>query len=146
VTVHPTRYQRRAAQQVLADCQRRLDRYRAALEAGTDPAIVQQWIAQVTATQTAAEAQLRDSRPAPDGLTPEQVRRLLDQAGGLVEALNRSNPTLRAQLYVELGINGVYDPNRHTVHVQVEFGRRIGRVGGPTGTLRLPGFTTSLVL
>jgi site-specific DNA recombinase len=74
----------RAAQQVLVDCQRRLERYRAALEAGTDPVVVQQWIAEVTATRTAAEAQLRDSRTAPDRLTPEQIRALLEQAGGLV--------------------------------------------------------------
>jgi hypothetical protein len=55
------------ARQAPADCQRRLDRYRAALAAGTDPAIVQQWIAEVTATRAAAEAQLRDSRTAPEG-------------------------------------------------------------------------------
>jgi site-specific DNA recombinase len=128
----PADDQRRAAQQVLVDCQRRLDRYRAALEAGTDPAVVQEWIAEVTATRAAAESQLRDSRTAPDELTPEQVRGLLEQAGGLVEALDRSDPTLRAQLYEELGINGVYDPDRHTVHVQAELGRRIGRVGGGT--------------
>jgi site-specific DNA recombinase len=128
----PAGDQRRAARQVLADCQRRLDRYRAALEVGTDPAVVQQWIAEVTATRTAAEAQLRDSRTNPDEFTPEQVRRLLEQAGGLVEALDRSDPTLRAQLYEELGINGVYDPDRRTVHIQAELGRRIGRVGGGT--------------
>lgn len=128
----PADDQRRAAQQVLVDCQRCLDRYRAALEAGTDPAVVQEWIAEVTATRAAAESQLRDSRPAPDELTPEQVRGLLEQAGGLVEALDRSDPTLRAQLYEELGIDGVYDPNSHTVHVQAELGRRIGRVGGGT--------------
>jgi site-specific DNA recombinase len=129
---HPTDSQRQAARQALADCQRRLDRYRAALEAGTDPAVVQQWIAEVTATRAAAEAQLRESRTAPDGLTAEQVRELFEQAGGLVHALDRSDPTLRAQLYEELGINGVYDPDRHTVHVQAELGRRIGRVGGGT--------------
>jgi site-specific DNA recombinase len=123
---------RRAAQQVLVDCQRRLERYRAALEAGTDPAVVQQWIAEVTATRTAAEVQLRDSRAAPDRLTPEQVRGLLEQAGGLVDALDRSDPALHAQLYEELGIDGLYDPNSHTVHVQLELGRRIGRVGGGT--------------
>jgi site-specific DNA recombinase len=128
----PTQDQRRAAQQVLTYCQRRLDRYRAALEAGTDPTVVQQWIAEVTATRATAEAQLRDSRIAPDGLTPEEVRDLVEQAGGLVEALDRSDPVLRAQLYEELGIDGVYDPNSHTVHVQVEIGRRIGRVGGGT--------------
>jgi hypothetical protein len=109
-----------------------LDRYRAALEAGTDPAIVQQWIAEVTATRTAAEVQLRDSHTAPEGLTPEQVRGLLEQAGGLVGALDRSDPALHAQLYEELGIDGVYDPNSRTVDVHAELGRRIGRVGGGT--------------
>jgi site-specific DNA recombinase len=108
------------------------DRYRAALEAGTDPAVVQQWIAEVTATRAAAEAQLRDSHTAPEGLTPEQVRGLLEQAGGLVDAFDRSDPALRAQLYEELGIDGVYDPNSHTVIVHAELGRRIGRVGGGT--------------
>ena len=63
---------------------------------------------------------------------PEQVRGLVEQAGGLVDALDRSDPALRAQLYEELGIDGVYDPNSHTVHLKVELGRRIGRVGGGT--------------
>jgi site-specific DNA recombinase len=58
----PTGDHRRAAEQMLADCRRRLDRYRDALEAGTDPEVVQQWIAEVTATRAAAEAQLREYR------------------------------------------------------------------------------------
>jgi site-specific DNA recombinase len=128
----PTGDHRRAAEQMLADCRRRLDRYRDALEAGTDPEVVQQWIAEVTATRAAAEAQLREYRSAPDGLTPEQVRSLLEQAGGLITALTHSDPALRSQLYEELGIDGVYDPDSHTVHVRAELGRRIGRVGGGT--------------
>ncbi len=69
-------------------------------------------------------------RPAP--LTAEQVRALLEQAGGLVDALDRSDPAIHAQLYEELGIDGVYDPNNHTVHLQAQLGRRIGGVGGGT--------------
>jgi hypothetical protein len=107
---------------------------------------VQQWITEVTATRTAAEAQLRDSRIAPDGLTPEQVRGLLEQAGGLVDALDHSDPTLRAQLDEELGINGVYDPDRHTVHVRAQLDRRIGGVGGAIGPRCLPSLTTLLAL
>jgi site-specific DNA recombinase len=131
---------------VLADCQRRLDRYRAALEAGTDPAIVQQWIAEVTATRTAAEVQLRDSHIAPDGLTPDQVRVLLEQAGGWSRPSTAATQHYAPELYEELGINGVYDPDRHTVHVQVELGRRIGGVGGESATICLRGLTTSLAL
>jgi hypothetical protein len=129
---YSTDSQQQAVRQVLADCQRRLDRYRAALEAGTDATVIQQWITEVTATRAAAEAQLRDSRTAPDGLTAEQVRELFAEAGGLVHALDHSDPTQRAQLYEELDIHGVYDPKRHTVHVQVELGRRTGGVGGGT--------------
>jgi hypothetical protein len=49
---------RAAARQLLADCDRRLARYRAALEAGTDPTVVGQWIAEVTTARQAAEASL----------------------------------------------------------------------------------------
>jgi site-specific DNA recombinase len=56
--------ERDAAKRVLADCDRRLGRYRAALEAGTDPGVVGQWIAEVTAARHAAEATL-DSLTAP---------------------------------------------------------------------------------
>jgi len=41
-------------------------------------------------------------------------------------------PLTRAQLYEELGIDGIYDPNRHTVRVRAGLGRRIGGVGGGT--------------
>jgi hypothetical protein len=62
----------------------------------------------------------------------------------MVEALAQSDPALRARLYEELGVDGVYDPNSHTVRVQVELGRRIGRVGGANSTIRLPSLTTTV--
>jgi hypothetical protein len=56
---------------VIADCDQRLARYRAALEAGTDPNLVTQWTAEVTTTRAAAQAQLRDGTGAkPTRLTP----------------------------------------------------------------------------
>jgi site-specific DNA recombinase len=74
--------QRRAAQQILADCQRRLEGYRAALEAGTDPAVVQQWIAEVTTTRAAAQAKLRDSRHAPAGSRPSRFEASSNRPAG----------------------------------------------------------------
>ena len=38
-----------AAHEKINTCQTKLDRYRAALDAGTDPVLVQQWITQVQA-------------------------------------------------------------------------------------------------
>jgi len=48
-----------AAQEKIATCRTKLDRYRAALDAGTDPVLVQQWITQVQAEKAVAEADLR---------------------------------------------------------------------------------------
>jgi hypothetical protein len=50
--------ERAAARELLADFDRRLARYRAALEAGTDPTVVGQWIAEVATARQAAEASL----------------------------------------------------------------------------------------
>src|SRR5262245_8077042 len=45
------------AAQVIAECERKLARYRAALEVGTDSAIVNQWITEVTVARAAAKVQ-----------------------------------------------------------------------------------------
>jgi len=44
---------------VLADCDRKLARHRAALEAGADPQLVAGWMAEVQAGRAAALAQAR---------------------------------------------------------------------------------------
>jgi hypothetical protein len=49
-------------------------------------------------------------------------------------------------LYEELGIEGSYDPGVRIVKIRADLRRRLVRVGGPTATLRLPAFTTSLAL
>ena len=53
--------QKRAAgaRERIAASKNKLDRYRAALEVGTDPTLVQQWITQVQADKAQAEAELR---------------------------------------------------------------------------------------
>jgi hypothetical protein len=123
---------RAAARQVVADCDRRLGRYRAALEAGTDPSVVGQWIAEVTATRQAAQVVLHDQAAPPPLVSTEQVRRAIQELGGLLVALDGSDPALRAQLYQELGIEGTYDPHRRVVVVRADLGRPIERVGGGT--------------
>jgi hypothetical protein len=52
-----------AARRSLADCDARLARYRTALEAGTDPTVVSQWISEVQAERRTAEEELRRRRP-----------------------------------------------------------------------------------
>jgi site-specific DNA recombinase len=121
-----------AARQLLADCDRRLARYRAALEADVDPAVVGQWIAEVTATRQAAEAKLHQLDAAPEPLSPEAIRAALEQVGGLAGVLDSADPILRAQLYEELGIEGTYDPRARVVAIRADIRRPMVRVGGGT--------------
>ena len=100
------------------------------MEAGTDPAIVGQWIAEVTATRQAAEAALHQLETAPEPLSPDAIEAVLKEVGGLADALDKADPLLRAQLYEELGIEGTYDPHARIVAVRADFRRRTVRVGG----------------
>jgi hypothetical protein len=116
------------------------------LEAGTDPAVVGQWIAEVTATRQAAEASLHQLDAASDPVSPEAIRRALEAVGGLAAALDGADPGLRAQLYQEVGIEGIYDPYTRVVAIRADLRRRMVRVGGADATIRLPELTARLVL
>lgn len=130
---HATRSAERVtARQLLADCDRRLARYRAALEAGTDPTVVGQWIADVTANRQAAETSLHQLDAAPVPMSPEAIRRALEAVDGLAAALDGADPALRAQLYEEVGIEGIYDPHARVVVIRADLRRPMVRVGGGT--------------
>jgi hypothetical protein len=102
------------------------------LNATVPPGVVGQWIAEVTATRHAAELILGSLAAPPPAVRLEQVRRVIQELGGLLVALDGSDPALRAQLYQELGIEGSYDPHSRIVVVQADLGRPIERVGGGT--------------
>jgi len=67
----------------LIECDRKLARYRAALEAGSDPAVVGKWVKQVQAERAAvqARAQLRSGR------TPRTSREQISQVIGAITDL-----------------------------------------------------------
>lgn len=82
------------ARRVIADCDQRLARYRAALEAGTDSKLVAQWTAEVTTTRAAAQAQLRDATGAkPTRMTPDEINTLIASLGNLLTS--SATPTRR---------------------------------------------------
>jgi hypothetical protein len=102
------------------------------LEAGADPAVVGVWIAEVTATRQAAEANLHQLDAAPEPVSPEAIRAALEQVGGLAGALDGADPILRAQLYEELGIEGTYNPRARIVAIRADLRRHMVGVGGGT--------------
>jgi len=106
--------QTEATRRQLADCDVRLAKYRAALEAGADPATVAAWTREVQGQRLAAERALAAAAPA-RAITPTGLRGAVGDAGRLVRKLAKADPTLRAELYQGLGVRAIYLPESNEV-------------------------------
>jgi site-specific DNA recombinase len=119
-----------AARRTLAGCDARLARYREALEAGTDPAVVARWISEVQAERSAAEEELHRRRPAA-ALTEDDIRAMVESLGDLVGVLQAADPQKKSALYQSLGLSLTYEPSKRRVLVEADLGGvRPVRVGG----------------
>ena len=111
-----------AARSVIASCRQRLDRYRAALEAGTDPHLVQTWIASVQEEQGAAHARLQ-ALNAKRPLTTSEIANLVASLGNITNVIKQAEPTNKAQLYGDLGLRLTYRPEQRLVSAEVDISR-----------------------
>lgn len=85
----------RAKAQV-ADCETKLARHRAALEAGANPVTIAQWMDETEAHLAAARAELRsDEAQRPRILTTQQIDELITALGDLVRVLKDASPEAR---------------------------------------------------
>ena len=105
-----------AARKRLADCDKRLTRYRAALDSGADPAVVTTWIAEVQAERLAAEVELDRATGHNHGrLSRDQLAALVNGLGNLLDVLAKAAPEDKAEVYRQLGLRLTYDPARRVV-------------------------------
>ncbi|HEX5997116.1 MAG TPA: hypothetical protein VFY84_18415 [Jiangellales bacterium] len=125
---------------ILAGYDAKLDRYRAALEAGAEPAVVAGWIAETQAERKRALDQLAKTTSSPPStvlLTPEQITTLIDDLGDLVTALKDAEPDHKFEVYRALHLKLIYEPQTETVRAYVDLGQHRGdlvRVRGATRT------------
>jgi len=105
-----------AARRKIADCDSRLARYRQALDAGADAAVVATWMAEVQGQRLRAEQELGESVPA-DKLTKSQIRALVKSLRDIAAVLKTADPKLKAEVYAELGVEVTYDPEHRRVVV-----------------------------
>ncbi|WP_159847640.1 hypothetical protein [Nocardia sp. CY41] len=101
-----------SARRSLAEHDRKLSRYRAALEAGTDPALVASWTQQVQRERQATAAQLtalEAEQRADHHLNKEEIHQLVTSLGGLVHILKAADPTDKLEVYRQLGLKLTYD-------------------------------------
>ncbi|RZU76866.1 hypothetical protein EV384_5568 [Micromonospora kangleipakensis] len=109
----------------LAECDAKLARYRAALEAGADPAVIAGWIAETQAERQRAEHHERtmlaaEAPDATDHLTEEEIIAIVEELGAIVTALRDAEPEHKLEVYRALGLRLTYDPETQTVRANVD--------------------------
>ena len=103
------------ARRTITECDQRLARYRAALEAGTDPTLIAGWTAEVNATRAVAGAQLRTANTATTRMITNHISTLVAGIGEILTGLRDADPQDEAQIYAGVGLHLAYQPSRQTV-------------------------------
>lgn len=103
----------------IADCETKLARHRAALEAGANPATIAQWMTETEAQLLAARAELRTSDAQHRRiLTAEEIAALIAGLGDLIRVLKDASPEARQAVYQALGVRLVYHPDKQEIRVE----------------------------
>ena len=106
-----------AAARTLEECDHKLARHRAALEAGADPQLVATWMTEVQARR--AEALTRSQtvttrRP----MTRDEIHTLIENLGDIRQVLTEADPDDKADIYRQLGLRLTYQPGQRTVRAE----------------------------
>ncbi len=103
---------------VIADCDAKLARYQATLDAGGDPVTIAAWTREVTAQRAAALA--RQARPQASGtpLTEQSIQQIIQALGDIRNVIQNADPATKARIYSRLELRLTYQPAQHRVHAQ----------------------------
>ena len=107
-----------AAKRRITDCDSRLAKYRAALEAGADPVVIGQWLAEVRVEREAAERELHAAQPV-DRSDADGMRKAVEALGDMAMVLGEAAPADKAEVYASLGVELVFHPGSRTCSVQL---------------------------
>jgi site-specific DNA recombinase len=103
----------------LGECDARLAQYRAALDAGGDPAVIVGWIKETTTVRSATQAMLGAKPTAPERMSEEQIAMIVEGLGGLLGLLRQADPRDKAEIYSRLGLQLTYRPGSETLIAEV---------------------------
>jgi site-specific DNA recombinase len=106
---------------IIADCDARLARYQATLDAGADPQTVAEWTRQVKAERAAALARAASQtrRPASRRLTEDDIRVLITSLGDLRDVIRAADPAVKADIYGQLVLKVTYLPGQDKLRADV---------------------------
>ncbi|GAA2657773.1 recombinase family protein [Streptomyces vastus] len=109
------------ARQAIKECERRLARYQAALEAGADPTVVTQWINEAQRDKEAAQRKL-DALPTvtqkrEPQLTAERIHAITERIQDIAQRIQAVDIEKKGPLYEALGITISYEHASRTATV-----------------------------
>lgn len=100
----------------------RLATHRATLEAGADPTVITQWIAETQVTRARAEADLRTAtadQPTGSRMTRDEIARLVRSLSDLATVVRQADPEDKAEIYRQLGLQLTYSPGHDTFRAEI---------------------------
>ncbi|WP_328394242.1 hypothetical protein OHS70_05560 [Streptomyces sp. NBC_00390] len=110
------------ARQAIKDCERRLARYQAALDAGADPLVVTQWINEAQKDKEAARKKLdalpTTTRKKGAPLDAQQIREIAESLGDIAQRIQTADTDKKGPLYEALGITVSYEHEKRTATVR----------------------------
>jgi site-specific DNA recombinase len=93
------------------DCDRKLTQYRAALDAGADPATVAKWITQTEAERARYKSAQYASPQAPaKPMSPDKIAAIVRDLADLITVVRNADPADKAEIYTRLGLRLTYQP------------------------------------
>ena len=103
----------------IADADDKINRYRATLDAGGDPALIAGWITETTAIKKAAQARLGLTDAPPQRMTDDQLDAIAGAFGSLLGLLRDADPRDKAELDARIGLRMTYRPGPETPIAEV---------------------------
>ncbi|WP_405014107.1 recombinase family protein [Kitasatospora sp. NBC_01539] len=123
----------RARRQV-KECDTKLARYQAALDAGGDPAAIAQWTNEVRAQRTQAQARLR-TVPRSTAPSKATIRKMITGLGDMAKVIQNAALEDKAEVYRTLGIRGTYHPGTQKVRIEANLDPHLLTASSPRGEM-----------
>jgi site-specific DNA recombinase len=133
----PAAQRQRTDRDIAAEFDKKINRYKQALDEGASPAIVTTWITEAEQQRDEALAS-RPTAPKQDPvglMSTEDIALLITELGDIATALTEADPEHKLELYRSLRLKLTYAPQTQTVHAEIDLGEhRWDLVGVRGGT------------
>jgi hypothetical protein len=95
--------------------------YRAALDAGAEPATVARWITETEAERARYKAAKRAAtpRPAATSMSRDEIASIVSTLADVLAVLRDADPADKAEIYTQLGLRLTYQPSGRLVRIEV---------------------------